>query len=301
MGTLCRHPSVVKLISILSRVMLTAVFFVLACTSPCMGDPFQSLAPGLALGVFHLSPKGDSGDRSPTISLLRIDPRHFRFKLITQNVSPPKVATLKQWCKTNNLVAAINASMYRENRQQSTGYMKTHGLVNNGYINPRFGAFFVFDPQKPFLPSVQFLDRTRDDWRTLITKYDTVIQNFRLINAAGKNLWPRTSKKHSIAAVGMDMEGRVLFIHCQTPMSVHAFNQALLGLPVGIENAMYVEGGAEAAMCLHLGTTWRLWTGRSEHPFLGTTPKRLWPVPNVIGIQPVKKTIRPLPHTTPGE
>ena len=268
---------------ILQTISLVAVVLVLFSLGPVHADSWKPLARGLELGTFRLGSPSDS----PTISLLRIDPDQFCFKLIAQGSSLTKVATLEQWCEEKHLVAAINASMYREDRQQSTGYMKTRGLVNNGYINPRFGAFFVFDPKIPSLPKVAIIDRKHDDWRLLITRYDTVIQNFRLISATGKNLWPPSSKKHSIAAIGMTATGKVLFIHCKTPMSVHAFNQALLHLPVDLKTAMYVEGGPEAAMHLNLQGNRRSWMGQYEHPLLGTVHERLWPIPNIIGIEPI--------------
>ncbi len=294
MSNPCRH-----LPAALPLAVLAVICFALSFTAPCMAEPWQTLAPGLDLGVFHLaqpqkpevstdtSPNTSPGEQAPTISLLRIDPEHFRLKLLTQHPSRPQPATLKKWCENNGLVAAINASMYREDRRhQSTGFMKTKNLVNNGYINPRFGAFFAFDPIDPSLPRVGFIDRTKDDWEALIKQYQTVIQNFRLINAAGKNLWPNNHKQHSIAAVGMDTQGKVLFIHCQMPMTVHAFNEALLHLPIRLANAMYVEGGPQAAMYVNLNSTCRAWTGEARETLFGTIHERLWPVPNIIGIQP---------------
>ncbi len=280
----CRHLTIIQTSCFVRTGVLVAALCLLALAPPCLAGSWEPLAEGLQLGTFHISP----AENSPAISILRIAPQRFSFKLVAQGTSLAKIATLEQWCMEKNLVAAINASMYREDRQQSTGYMKTRGLVNNGYINPRFGAFFVFDPKDPSLPAVRIIDRTKDDWRTLITRYDTVIQNFRLISATGKNLWPKKTRNHSLAAVGMDAEGNILFIHCQNPMSVHAFNEALLDLPVGLMSAMYVEGGPEAAMHLNLENNRRSWMGQYEHPLLGTINERLWPIPNIIGIEPVK-------------
>ncbi|WP_462323848.1 phosphodiester glycosidase family protein [Desulfoplanes sp.] len=244
---------------------------------------WETILPGIEEQTFALPP---SIPEDGSVSFIRIDPEYFSFRLITQGTSHQKIATLKKWCEEKGLVLAINASMYREDRRQSTGYMKTRGLVNNGYINPRFGAFLVFDPKDPALPTIQIVDRALQDWRVLIRKYDTVVQNFRLVSAEQKNLWPENDKVHSIAAVGMDMDGKVLFMHCQTPISVHTFNEAILDLPVGLFNAMYVEGGPEAAMHLNLSGAQRSWMGQYQNPLIGTINQRLWPIPNVIGIVP---------------
>jgi hypothetical protein len=276
---------------------LSALFIILVGIHPVHVCAWETVVPGLEKASFKTA---SPTVPSPTIAALRIDPSLFSFRLIAQKTRFPKVATLEEWCREKQLVAAINASMYREDRQQSTGYMKTRGLVNNGYINPRFGAFFVFDPKDPSLPAVSIIDRKKDDWRTLISRYDTVIQNFRLISPAGENLWPENAKKHSIAAIAMDSAGNVLFIHCQTPLTVHAFNEALLDLPMDLAGAMYVEGGPEAAMHLNLDGERRSWMGHYENPLLGTISERLWPIPNIIGIEPVTRQ-QPLETSTTGE
>ena len=249
---------------------------------------WQQIDTGLHLQTFTLIGAGHKAP--PQLSILKIDPSRFDFTLLTTSRYKQPLANLKKWSEREGLTAAINASMYREDRQQSTGYMKTHGHVNNGYINPRFGAFMVFAPKDPSLPPVQILDRSYQDWRQIIPLYDTVIQNFRLISSRQKNLWPKTKKTHSIAAIGIDTRGQVLFIHCQEPLVIYEFNEALLSLPIDIFNAMYVEGGPEAAMYLKTDTIERSWQGRYENPLLGTITQKLWPIPNVIGIVPKKYT-----------
>jgi len=282
MTMLCRSMMASFSFRIARKGFLSALLIILIGIHPGQVCAWETIVPGLEEASFEIASTSDS---PPRIAILRIDPALFSFRLIAQKNRFTKVATLEEWCREKQLVVAINASMYREDRQQSTGYMKTRGLVNNGYINPRFGAFFVFDPKDPSLPAVSIIDRKKDDWRTLITKYDTVIQNFRLISPAGANLWPENAKEHSIAAVGMDATGNVLFIHCRAPLTVHAFNEALLDLPMDLAGAMYVEGGPEAAMHLNLGVKRRSWMGQHENPILGTISERLWPIPNIIGIE----------------
>lgn len=265
--------------------LITFVLFILPSSN---GWAWQQVDAGLQLQTFTLP--GSGHKEPPQLSILKIDPSRYDFTLITTSRYEQSLATLKEWSERENLTAAINASMYREDRQQSTGYMKTHGHVNNGYINPRFGAFMVFAPKDPSLPQVQILDRSYQDWKQIIPRYDTVIQNFRLISSRQKNLWPETKKAHSIAAIGIDTRGQVLFIHCQAPLVIYEFNEALLSLPIDIFNAMYVEGGPEAAMYLKTDTIDRSWPGRYENPLLGTITQKLWPIPNVIGIMPKKYT-----------
>lgn len=264
------------------------LLLLLAHACPCLAESGQTQDPGVRIYSYALPTS--LGEETQEITILKIDPEYYDFKLLTTSRSKKTLSTLKEWCEQEGLVAAINASMYREDREQSTGYMKICDHVNNGYINPRFGAFLVFHPTNSTLPKIQIIDRVYQDWRHLITHYTTVAQNFRLISIKKENLWPISDKKHSIAAIGMDIQGHVLFMHCQTPISVHAFNEALLNLPIDIFNAMYVEGGPEAAMYLHTPNQEKIWPGRYENSLLGTVNQKLWPIPNIIGIVPHKTT-----------
>ena len=69
-----------------------------------------------------------------------------------------------------------------------------------------------------------------------------------MISLKGSNVWKQSEKIYSIAAVAMDKDDNVLFIHSRSPFSVHDFNHILLKLPLNIKNAMYVEGGPEATL-----------------------------------------------------
>jgi len=175
--------------------------------------------------------------------------------------------------------------MYLPDHRTSTGYMKNFGHVNNGVINPRFGAFLAFNPVNDSVPPVQIIDRYGQDWQNLIHQYQTVIQNYRMISLEGSGTWAPSDQKYSIAAVGMDKTGRLLFIHSQCPFSVYDFNQILLSLPIGIRNAMYVEGGPEACLYLKINGKQQCWGGGCETGVLKAYENQtLQPIPNVIGI-----------------
>jgi len=86
----------------------------------------------------------------------------------------------------------------------------------------------------------------------------------------------------SVAAIGVDRHGRVLFIHCRSPYTPHDLVENLLSLPLDLAGAMYAEGGPEAQLYVR--------SGRREIELVGSHGTSLfgsdsaWPVPNVIGI-----------------
>ncbi|MCF8143936.1 MAG: phosphodiester glycosidase family protein [Deltaproteobacteria bacterium] len=251
--------------------------------TPLTPHAWEVLAPGLLIGEF------DPAEKSPvpgdSIVVLRIDPEKYELKLLSTSEQGGKPRTARQWAEDFGLSAVINASMYQEDHKTSTGYMKNFGHINNGQINSKFGAFLVFHPRSPGIPPVQIIDRYHQGWKDIIQQYDTVIQNYRMISLKGDNVWDPSNEMYSAACVGMDQEGHVLFIHSRASFSVHDLNRILLGLPIHIKNAMYVEGGKEAALYVNMDGKARAWVGSYEIDVTEHTPSRGGPeIPNVIGI-----------------
>ncbi len=253
-----------------------------AKTEPSMGR-WKRLEPGLEMGTFPASRPSETGDS--TIRILRIDPERFDLRLV--NASAPgegKLLTARQWCERQNLVAAINASMYQTDYKTSVSLMRSEGHVNNPRVS-KDNSILAWGPKAPDLPKVMMIDRQKDDFERLKGLYRSLVQNIRVISWEGTNVWQQQARRWSNALVGMDEEGRLLFIHVRSPYSVHDLAEMLLSLPIGIARAMYVEGGAQA----------QLYVG-SRHESLELTgipegfdaddqaARSAWPIPNVIGI-----------------
>lgn len=285
----CRTHRTRKALMIpLLRIAVFAVFLFLAVSEALQaGDAdWIALDEGLSLAVFRDHPG------SPyVLSVLRIDPARYELELLSAAERGRNPMSLRDWCGTFQLAAAINASMYLEDGRKSTGCMRNFDHVNNPRINASFGAFLVFHPERPDLPAVQIVDREQEDWEGLIGRYRTVVQNYRLITLGGGNAWspPSDDRKFQAAAIGMDAEGRILFILSREPRSVHDFANRLLGLPLAIRNAMYVEGGRDAGLFIarfppEMG-------GRGDLSlFEDRLGKDATPsVPNVIGIRKIPR------------
>lgn len=263
--------------------LICLVVALMCLASSARTHGWQELGKGLYLGEFK------SGQQSPVcnypIVIVKIDPKSYALRLLSASEHGSPLRTARGWAEEFGLLAAVNASMYREDRRTSTGYMKNFKHVNNGQINPKFGAFMAFNPINSRVPSVQIVDRYNQDWKRLITQYNTVIQNYRTISLRGNNVWKQSKKIYSTACVGVDKDGHVLLIHSRSPFSVHDLNHTLLGLPLAIKNAMYVEGGPEASLYIKAGGREREWVGSYETNFAEHDDNRsAWGIPNVIGI-----------------
>ena len=215
------------------------------------------------------------------VAILRLDPNVVDFELLMAS-ELGQARTLSEWARQYDLIAAINASMYLPDGLTSTGYMRRDGHANNDRVVNGFGAFFVAMPDTADLPSAAVLDRNLDDWEGLLSHYRIVIQNFRMMDSEGQPLWNGTTRPFSIAAVGQDAGGKILFFHSSQPLTVNAFVQGLLALPLDIKRLMYVEGGYQAAMLVNSPGQTEIWTGKYS-PLLQVSA--LQPLPNVIGVK----------------
>ncbi len=229
---------------------------------------------------------------SEELAVLRLDPQEATLDLLMSSELGIEPLTPEDWARKYDLAAVINASMYLGNATTSTGYMRHGAFVNNGKIAGRFGAFFVAGlnsaksaerPGNSALRRSAILDRDADDWESLLPLYESVAQNFRIIDGKGQVLWADEDKRHSIAALGEDEDGFIYFIHTPALVTVPEFVRALSVLSVRLTRLMYVEGGHPAALHIRTQKLTRTWLGRSAN-FLQENPASS-PLPNVIVVR----------------
>ncbi len=241
------------------------------------------LEPGLELGSFNGYWNPNIEDSR--IKILRIDPAYFDFKLFNTSAQKEDVLlTSKEWSQKEQLVAAINASMYRQDFKTSVSYMRTETHINNPYLS-KDKSVLAFGKTDPGVPDVLIIDRQCDSFDLWKKRYTSFVQSIRMISCQGKNVWSPQSQKWSIAAIAVDKKGNVLFIHSRSPYSTHDFINHLMALPLEIDRAMYAEGGVEAQLYIK--------SGIREYEFIGVPEEyatgfqldlKAFPIPNVIGI-----------------
>lgn len=252
---------------------------------PSSTPPWRELEPGLELAEFTAPVPAKSGDS--TIRVLRIDTALWEPVLLNTSADGEgELRTAREWCERHDCAAAINASMYQTDRRRSVSLMRTRDHVNNSYVS-KDNTVLAFDPLDPDLPPVQIIDRTCQDFEALAPRYGTLVQSIRMVSCRGNNVWAQQKRRYSTAAVGMDRSGRLLMIHCRSPYTTHDFIDLLLGLPLDLRNAMYVEGGPESQLCVRTGGETREFVGSFESGILESDlNRRAWPVPNVLAVRP---------------
>lgn len=247
--------------------------------------PWREVAVGLYVGEFASPFSQDSSGAG--ITVVRIDPKYYSFRLLAASEHGRQRMTIKEWCRNHDLVAAVNAGMFQEDGITSVGYMKNFSHINNPRVS-RENTFLAFNPTTPDEPEIRIIDRECEDFNALKRRYGTLVQSIRMISCQRQNVWSPQSARWSTVAVGTDTNGNVLFLFNQSPRSVHEFIEILLALPLSLTNAMYLEGGPQASLYLSTGGTAIERYGSLETGFRnGESIRIAFPLPNVIGI--VKK------------
>lgn len=217
------------------------------------------------------------GDRR--LDVVRIDPAFNRFVLLFAGAMGVAPRTARQWANEHGLVAATNAGMFRTNRLP-VGFAKAEGLV----VQPAMSAdrsVFVFGAD-----SARLLDTSCDTFEA--SAHENALQSIRMVSCQGRNVWSQQPRMWSTACVAQDGDGKILFLHARSPLSVHDFVDAVRALPLGIARAMYMEGGPEATLVARaaggevIERFGSYETGFNEND----DNDRPWPLPNILGVVP---------------
>lgn len=257
--------------------------------APTLGV-FRTLHRGLELAIFDAPAASPVGVGDSRITVVRVDPKYLRLKLLNASALDEGTSrTAREWAVRHELLAVINAGMFREDHRTSTHLMKTGAHVNNPHAPDPDNAFLLFDAHDLADPPVRIADRTCEDIEALQRRYDVVIQGIRMTSCTRENMWSQQPKIWSHAVLGIDDQGRFLMIHARSPWSTHDFIDHLLALPIGVAMLQYAEGGPEAELFVRAGGVELELLGSYETGFNQNDDiAQAWPLPNVIGVLPLE-------------
>ena len=196
--------------------------------------------------------------------------------------------TAKQWSQAHKLTAAINGGMFAKDYKTHVGYMRVRDRLYNSKVN-KYRSVVAFDPRRKGAPRFRIfdLDGPGVTMKRIVRDYASAVQNLRLIKRPRRNRWPRQDKKWSEVALGEDKAGRILFIFCRSPMTMHDLNHELLRLRIGLVCAQHLEGGPPAQLYLKAGGVELDLCGSYETSIQeddgNVTP---WRIPHVLGVRP---------------
>lgn len=257
----------------------------LLCTLLCAAESdsltWRRIDEGLHIATYYPSL---FRKRKEPITILRIDPKEYRFRTYSSDQYKHGTITVKEWVKQYNLIGAVNAGMYLPDYKTNVGFMQHYNYRNNPRNNKKYKSYAAFNPRVRGVRPFEIFDAEDISLDEIKKKYYTIIQNLRLIKKHGENRWERQRRRWSEAALGIDDKGNVLLIYSAEPYTMYDFNEILLKLPIGLQAAQHLEGGPDASLYLkHNGIEYK---GHGEYDFgyvEPENPRTFWPIPNIIG------------------
>ncbi len=258
----------------------------LGCAPPEARDPgWETLEPGLALGRFHLC--DEQPEAPPALVVLRADPDRFAFRVLAASSTEERVSrTARDWAEVHDLAAVTNAGMFHPDYSRHVGLMIVGDHVNNGVAVRSYRSVLAFRPRDDGDPQFVLADLDETSLDELRDRYEVLVQNLRMIDANGANVWEPSDRSWTAAALGVDGRGRILMLFNRDPRSIHDLIDCLLELPLDVRRAQYLEGGPEAVLFVAAGERTLEFTGRGS-PIAdeSTSPAFAFPIPNVIGLE----------------
>ncbi len=272
---------------VLVKVLFYSLFSSMALQCVFAESDWQELETGLYLGKFKTQQKSVVGDS--LITILKFNPELWELDIVTESESgDKKTKTAKQWSKSHDLVAVINAGMFAQDYSKHIGYMQTSRHINSKHIN-KYQSVAAFNPKADTsVPEFQIFDLDADNvsMDKILKDYSAVVQNLRLIKKPGENRWSKQEKIWSEAALGEDQQGNILFIFTRSPFSMYDLNKELLNLDINLVAAQHLEGGPEAQLYFKVGDVEEELFGSFETSFFEKDSNLIaWPIPNVIGVR----------------
>lgn len=254
---------------------------------------FRRLQPGLEYAAIPMRPllKGKLviKVKDDKLHVVRLSPGRAKLRVLVASALDRNTRTAAQWAKEHRLAAAINLGMYLNDHLTHVGFLRSGGHTNSARWVSSYQSLLALGPRRAGLPTAQVVDREATKAARLLERYDTVVQNLRLIKQTGsrkpRGVWSPQPRRWSEAAVAFDRRGRLLFLFARAPLSMNELSELLLSLPLGIVRAMHMEGGPEASLSIHAGGVSLDLCGSFETGFVpDDSNSEQWPIPNVLGV-----------------
>ena len=222
--------------------MLYLICFTFIFLSTLFAD-FSDLIPGFNYQNIQLSRYG----KNIELDIFTINPDSVNIDIINL----PKNKTVKEVVIDKNkedYFLVCNAGMFNIDYRTNMGYMKSKGRILNAKEHPNYYSVMAFDPLYSDLPNFYIYDTDITHLDSILSKYDSVIENLRLIKRDAENRWSQQNKKWSELAIAQDIKGNIVIVYCRNKISMFDFNNLILSLPIDLVVAQHLEGNVSAQL-----------------------------------------------------
>ena len=235
---------------------------------------WREVHKGVDLAQINLS---ELSEYDGLLYIIRIDPTIIKPDVLIGEELNQEPITAREWCEKYNLNIVMNLGMYHKDLKTHVGYLRNGEYINNPKWN-NYKSALVMGPRRKGIKPVDIIDLDNEKEKTRIDSYKTVVQNLRLIKGNGINVWEKTSREWSEAAIGIDRDGNLLLFFTSTPITMYNFNEIILKLPLKVIKAFHTDGGPPASLSINYGKYHINLSGNS-------LSEKQEPIPNIIGFR----------------
>ncbi len=256
---------------------------------PTIPIKWQKLDEGLETAEIPSPQESFLGDSR--ITVVRINPARYAFKLVAASQYNTMYKTAPEWCRDKKLIGCVNAGQFKlTDGYSNMGYMKNYAHVNNPAFRKvyNYNSVLAFNRKDTGVAPLQIIDLKCQNWSQWQNRYHSFSQSISLISCNRQVVNNKQKGKWSMVLFGVDTAGNALWIFTRSPYTIRQFSEILLSMPLSLKNVMYLEGGPEASLFLESNGKKIQRMGSYETGFRENDDnEQFWGLPNVIGI--VKK------------
>jgi hypothetical protein len=219
-------------------------------TQQAGGTHWRTLRPGLEFATVRGDPYCRYG--SATIAALRLDPSRVRIRVRHFTREPElKPLDILEWQRRSGALAVFNAGQFYGDYAYM-GLLASGGEVISRPPHPKFKAALVAGPHGRGA-GARVLDLSHTDLDPDTLGWDEVAQSFMLFDRGGIVRVRHTDQVANRTAVAEDRSGRIVVLTTEGGYTLWDFATLLKGLPLGLSQAMAMDGGREAEMVVSVG------------------------------------------------
>ncbi|HKY33792.1 MAG TPA: phosphodiester glycosidase family protein [Candidatus Polarisedimenticolia bacterium] len=259
-----------------------------ASLAAAAGSPWSSPAPGLELRMMD----GGSACRkgSPVVAVVRADPARWRMDLFheTEPIAGGSRHDVEGWQKRIEAPVVFNAGQYYPGREPMGLFVKGGRNLGTRQL-PAWKGLLAGEPRpRHSVPRMAILDLEHDRFELEETPYRVVMQSFMLLDRGGRKRVRRSDWHANRTAVAVDDRGRLLVLHTEGAWTLWEMADWLARSDLRVRQALSMDGGFEAQLCVRAGGTryasygrWHV-DDRGDHSVPGLKVR----IPAVVALYP---------------